>query len=48
MCNFFNNNIFSTSNNSNSLLYFLRILTIITVKEDYKDIEIELNIITLY
>ena len=44
--NFFNNNIFSISDNFNSLLYFLKILTTVTIREDYKDIEIELNIIT--
>ena len=45
---FFNNNIFSVSNNFNSLLHFLRILTVIITRKDYKDIEIELNITTLY
>ena len=46
--NFFNNNIFSVFNNSDSLLYFLKMLITVTVKEDYKDIEIKLDITTLY
>ena len=46
--NFFNNNIFSVSDNSNFLLYFLRILTTVITREDYKNIEIKLNITTLY
>ena len=46
--NFFNNNIFFISNNINFLLYFLIILTIVTTRKDYKDIEIELNITSLY
>ena len=47
VCNFFNNNIFFVSDNFNSFLYFLKILTIVTAREDYEDIEIKLDITTL-
>ena len=46
--NLFNNNIFSISDNFDSLLYFLRTLTTVITREDYKDIEIKLNITTSY